>query len=110
MYAEDSIEHYARCSVVREAGRTILGLQESSYDKWLGNFVTLGVNSGRVDDSTLTLRAVLVYAVFRTTNHLRHRPLNRRELVWDMVRQFAKEAVRGHDKATQLLDCAFVRS
>ena len=109
-YAEDSIEHYARCSVVREVGRTFLGMQQSSYDKWLGNFITLGVNSCKVDDNMLTLRAVLVYAIFRTTNQLRHRPTDSVELARDMVCQFAKEAVRGHDKATQLLDNAFVRS
>ena len=109
-YGEDSIEHYARCTVTRDIGRTFLGLQDTHYSHWLGNFITLGVNMGKVDDRTLTLRAVLVYAVFRTTNQLRHRPANDGTFVKDMVQQYAKEAVRGHAKATRVLDGSFDRS
>ena len=100
---EDSIEHYAMCSVVRKVGRCFVGLQDSHYSTWLGNFVALGLNQGKVDEKTLTLRASLVYAVFRTTNALRHNPTTSREVAHDMLVQFAKEAVRGHSKATAYL-------
>ena len=87
-----------------------MGLQDTHYSKWPGNFITLGVNSGKVDDETLTLRAVLVYAIFRATNQLRHRQGDSAEVVKDMVQQYAKEGVRGHAKATRVLDGSFVRS
>ena len=108
-YGEDSIEHYARCEITRKVGRSFLGLQDTGYDKWLGNFITLGVNSGAVNDKDLTLRAVLVYATFRATNLLRHRQGDADHVI-DMMQQFAKEAVRGHRKATRVLDSCFLQS
>ena len=90
-------------------GRTFLGLQDTGYDKWLSNFIILEVNSGTVDDRTLTLRALVVYATFRATNLLRHRQADSADHVIDILQQFAKEAVRGHDKATRVLDGSFVR-
>ena len=99
----DSIEHYARCTVTIDAARNFVGLQRSHYSTWLGDFVVLGLNHGKVDGKILTLRAIVVYAVMRTTNLLRHHPTTEDDAATDMVQQFAKEAVRGHGKASAVL-------
>ena len=101
---EDSIEHYARCSSTIHVGKSFVGLRDTHPSTWLGNFVALGLCKGSVDDKTLTLRAVLIYAVFRSTNYLRNNPTTSVDVVKDMLQQFAKEAVRGHPGATQMLD------
>ena len=101
---EDSIEHYARCSVTRDLCTGFVGLREDHHSKWLGNFVVLGSNRGSVDDMTLVRRAVVVYAVYRATNSLRHTPSDDYDVVKDMVHQFVREAVRGHTHATRLLE------
>ena len=44
-----------------DAGREVGVLQEHAPE--VGNFVTLGANTGTVEDTTLTLRAILVYCV-----------------------------------------------
>ena len=64
----------------------------------------LGVNYGSVDDTTLVKRSIVVYAVYRATNHLRHAPLSSTDAVKDMLCQFAREAVRGHGPATKRLE------
>ena len=89
--AEDSIEHYARCATAREVGIKYVGLRPMHYSRWLGNFVILGLNHGSVDDITLTKRAILVYAVFRTTDALRRSPKCDVEHIKDMLEQFCKE-------------------
>ena len=97
---EDSIEHYARCIVTRNLGQHFVGLPATHYSHWLGNFVALGLNHGACDDATLTKRAALVYAVYRTTNHLRHHPTGDAQFIMDMAQQYVREAVRGHPQAT----------
>ena len=70
----------------------------------VGNFVALGLNHGSVDDVTLTKRAILVYAVFRTTNALRHGGIRNVEHATDMLQQFCNEAGRGHRHASKSLE------
>ena len=101
---EDSIEHYARCRVTRDLCTGFVGLSPLHYTRWLGNFVVLGVNHGKVDDTTVVKRAVVVYAIYRATNHLRHKPESNHDVIQDLVRQFAREAVRGHGPATRMLE------
>ena len=106
----DSIEHYARCTITIDSARNFVGLRRSHYSTWLGDFVVLGLNHGKVDGRTLTLRAIVVYAVMRATNLLRHHPAIGDNVATDMVQQFAKEAVRGHGKASAVLDGAVWRA
>ena len=80
-----------------------VGLSAVHYSRWLGNFVSLGLSHGTVDDHTLVKRAVVVYAIHRATNLLRHELEKDGDVVYDMVVQFAREAVRGHDLAIRLL-------
>ena len=100
----DCIEHYARCAVTADLGAGFVGLRAAHYSQWLGNFVVLGVNHGTVNDTTLVKRAVVVYSIYRATNLLRHSPSNERDVIKDMVYQFAREAVRGHGPATKRLE------
>ena len=102
--AEDSIEHYARCKVTGELCNKFVGLGAVHYSKWLGNFVVLGVNDSKVNDTTLVKRAVVVYAIYRATNQLRHAPSTQHDFIQDLVHQFAREAVRGHPAATRMLE------
>ena len=101
---EHSIEHYARCAVLRDLCHRFIGLPESHYSTWLGNFVVLGINHGSVSDVILVKRAIAVYATYRTTNSLRHSPTTDCNIIKDMMYQFAREAVRGHSPATKLLE------
>ena len=99
----DSIEHMARCRVTRELS-SYVNIPISHYSHWLGNFVILGVNHGSVEDSLLVKRAVVVYAIYRTSNKLRHSPARSNEEARDMAQQYTKEAVRGHVNATAMLE------
>jgi hypothetical protein len=101
---EDSIEHYARCAVLRDLCHHFIGLSHSHYSTWLGNFVILGLNHGSVCEVTLVKRAIAVYATYRTINKLRHFPCTDCNIIRDMMYQFAREAVRGHGPATRLLE------
>ena len=103
-FGEDSIEHYARCAVTIQAGKDFVGLLDCHPSDRLGNFVTLGLNSNRVNDTILVKRAVLVYAIYRTTNSLRHCPANNANVIKDMIHQFAREAVFGHAAAAKRLE------
>ena len=101
---DDSIEHYARCSVLRDLCHRFIGLPDSHDSTWLGNFVVLGLNHGSVCEGTLAKRAIAVYATYRTTNKLRHSPCTDCSIIKDMMCQFAREAVRGHGPATRFLE------
>jgi len=103
-YAEDSIEHYAKCKVTGDLCTAFVGLSAVHYSQWLGNFVVLGVNHSKVNDTTLVKRAVVVYAIYRATNHLRHAPSSGHAFIKDLTYQFAREAVRGHTAATRMLE------
>ena len=94
-FAEDSVEHYAHCAVVKEVAGKHVGLAPAKHG--------LGTNHGTVAEAILVKRAVLVYAVYTATNYLRHNPSHDATAIADMIAQFAREAVRGHSVATRLL-------
>ena len=101
---QDSIEHYAMCKVTGDLCTGFVGLSPVHYSRQLGNFVVLGVNYGKVDDATLVKRAVVVYAIYRATNHLRHAPSTSHDFIKDLIVQFARESVKGHVPATRMLE------
>ena len=101
---EDSIEHYSRCTVGRTLSANFIGLPATHHSHWLGDFVVLGVSRGVCNDIALVKRAVAVYAIYRATNHLRHHASNDAQVIIDMLQQYAREAVRGHSKATAYLE------
>ena len=107
---EDSIEHYAACRTTRSFARSFLGLGAEGAEAVVtrhngrGDVITLGLNAGEVSDTLLTKRAVLVYSVYRATNHLRHEhKYASQQMALDLLQQYAKEAVRGHAASTRIL-------
>jgi hypothetical protein len=102
-YGADSIEHYAGCMTTISVGAAFAGLS-TERNNCLDNFVTLGLNKHTVPDTTLVKRAVLVYAIYRTTNTLRHSPTDDADVIHDMIRQYMREGVRGHPDATLRLE------
>ncbi len=103
-WKEDSIEHYAHCSIVLDFARRALQIDAACGTQRLGHFVTLGLNADKVQEDDLVRRALLLYAVYRATNLLRHIPMQSLDSVNDMLLQFAKEGVRGHGSSTAILD------
>ena len=98
------IEHYACCPVVRRFGRCRLQLDDPLEDPWarIARFVSLGTWSGAVDDPELACRAVLNYATYRAVLMHRHTVNPPAQLAIQAMPQFARDAVRGHTKASQL--------
>ena len=115
-HGEDSIEHYAFCSAFHGLCKKALGLGRPPASHCLEDF--LGVQPyvlslpeharGRDAEATVAaLRAIGVYALYRTHNGLRHGM--RAVDSTDAFRGFIREAVRGHDKAKLLVSVAFKR-
>ena len=96
-HAEDSIEHYARCPVVKEYHARALRIRE----EWLlPGWV--GTEFGMSEDKK-TLYAVGALAVYTTTNQARHTgKLSREEALHALV-QAGKEAVVGHEQSMEVL-------
>ena len=105
----DSIEHYSECPTVIRFARTFLNLSAQEHEPGLGNFVTLGGCYGTEMDSTLVLRAILVYATYRTSDLYRRKGPTDRSTAIQAMQQFAKDAVRGHNAAQSHLRHSFIR-
>jgi hypothetical protein len=105
--AEDSIEHYARCHVVRSFGLSFLNFSFSHADA-LEDFVLAGADirwSENMKD--LTMLAILIYSVYRTTNTARVQGRVSSTIAKQMLGQFVKEAVRGHPISAKVVDQAW---
>ena len=100
---EDSIEHYAICPTVVQFARSFLNLKGQDFIPGVGDFVTLGLNSGTVEEAKLALKAILVYSVYRTSDLYRRKGATSQETATQALQQFAKDAVRGHPKAQSAL-------
>ena len=102
--AEDSIEHYGRCPIIRQFASSFLHLR---MDHACGLAYVLFAAPELDEPLILTRCAVLVYAAWRTTESVRRRrgPASvedcRRAL-----QQAAREAVRGHPVAARALEYA----
>ena len=105
--AEDSIEHYCRCHVVRSFGLMFLNFS-FSHDDALEEFVLAGVGTRWTENKDdLAKLAILVYAVYRTTNTARTQGRVSPTFAKQMLGQFAKEAVRGHPRSSKVWDGAW---
>ena len=106
----DSLKHYPFCKVVRNFGRTFLGLQEESSQDILSNFVALGVNLAAVPDDVLVRRAVLVYAVYCSTNQARN--CNSRissDEAATMLQQNSKHAADSRNNVASFISSSFCK-
>ena len=101
---EDSIEHYACCHTALDFGRRILNIRRKTGDDHKGNLVTFGLNSATRADDEIIRRAIWNYSLYRSLCELRHKPLNSAIEVFELMKQFSKEGVRGHSTATDALD------
>ena len=94
--ADDAIEHYFCCPVWRDWLRRRLGTASSQHG------LVHGVLATKMSDKTLQLQAVATYVLYRTVNHIRHRPLGAetawREFLQHYFDQQRHEAARGHPK------------
>ena len=101
--AEDSIEHYSRCRVVREVADCFLRLgRDITVD--LEHFV-LAPNDFRGSDDLLSCVAVLIYATYNLTNLLRAKdegPVSK-QVAHKLLKQGCRNAVMGHSDSTTLL-------
>lgn len=62
---------------------------------------------GTMDNTTLTLRAILVYCVYRTSDMYRRQGNGHMDGALQAMQQFAKEAVRGHTQAKGVLKSGY---
>jgi hypothetical protein len=102
--AEDSIEHYCRCPVVRTVASERLGVHD--IDGSFLQLFTLVANELRSAPrkSRLVRAAVLTYATYRSTQAARCTGGWTMERATESMVQYIKEAVRGHAVATRLVD------
>jgi len=88
--------------------RSFLNLGVRDYTPGVGDFVTLGLNRGTVEESKLALKAILIYSVYRTSDLYRRKGATSQENATQALQQFAKDATRGHPKAQNALRFSFL--
>ena len=66
--------------------------------------MALGLTEGTQPKEEITMRAIWVYALYKTHNVLRYKLLKPGEEPSEMLKQFAREGVMGHAEATACLD------
>lgn len=102
--AEDSLEHYARCVYTRELASRYLRLDPEQHANLHSfNLCSTAVNT----EEDLVCTAILIYAVYRGTNHMRHnygQQDYQREYIYRMLQQFAREGALNHKYSAQILD------
>ena len=96
--AEDRIEHYCRCPHVLRFAQAMLNIAPA--DCTLARFLLV---ESTMTEAQLTLFAVLVYSVFCTTNTLRDHEETGPDVIFDMLEEHAKQAVKGHKKSCSVL-------
>ena len=103
--AQDSIEHYACCPVVHAAALRDLRLAPCQWPHALPTFLLCARGEGHSSPSNLTRRALLLYACYRATNHLRHNP--QPALIADasqLLRHMIWAGVKGHEASERVID------
>ena len=97
--AEDSLEHYANCSMIRQVAARFLNLKACQVNLHMFMFCCPTVTTAE----DLTMGALLVYATYTATNNQRHHgPLDTLHL-YDAMVQWVREGARGHSGATSVL-------
>ena len=96
----DCIEHYAQCEVYHEFCRRRAGLETPAGRGKLACFLNLSPSGGvaggeRRDDQCVLLRALTVYAAYRTQAAVRTGALLRRNAPGALL-SFLREGARGH--------------
>ena len=98
--ADDSIEHYLRCEVVHSFAHRRLGLRLSREERWEVLLFVRAPSEHGHSSRLLQKLSILIYAVYRVVNALRHcHPLPPEELD-RALQQAVTEAVRGHRQSS----------
>ncbi len=98
--AEDSIEHYQYCTVIREAHWRHLRLQPDASGSLLPAWV---LGRGLHDKQDKTRAAIGVYATYRLYNDQKFNKRLTKEALMDAFGWFAREGVLRHPKAEETL-------
>ena len=103
--AEDSLEHYACCPLIRQVACRHLRLNLREWPYALTDFLMVqGPPTTRhVDDEHITRHSLLLYATYRVTNASRHRRPASRAEVAGMLQQAIGEGNRDHPRAAGVL-------
>ena len=99
--AEDSIEHYFHCEVAQDIMRRRLNLPPQLFSN-LHSGLLCNANIKTTDQ--LTAIALLNYALYNTTNYLRHNPGTPADQIPDMLTQHLREGAKHHPNAMSVLD------
>ena len=105
--AEDAIEHYFHCRLTRDAMRCQLNLPPEFFAN-LHSGLLCNANIQTTDQ--LTVIALLNYALYNTTNYLRHHPDTQTTHIPDMLAQNIREGAKHHPLATAVLDMRWNRN
>ena len=99
-FAEDSIEHYARCKISNEFARRFLRIQvsmEHNLNTWLLNEQKLD------DDRALTLVSLWIYSCYMTTNRYRHDGQTDARTAVDAMYQACLQGTENHKASATIL-------
>ena len=101
-WQEDSIEHYACCSVATGFARNFLRIRPVHFH--VGHLVALGLTDKGCSEEDILMHALWAYALYKAHNLLRYNPLAPGEDPTEILKQFAREGVRGNSFAITCLD------
>ena len=98
--AEDSIEHYCRCPSTLLLASSYLRLDNHTQV----NLYTFNLTNPHIRTcEELVVSALLIYAIYRGTNHYRHHAAGCPQDVHDSLRQWTREGVARHQRSTHIL-------
>ena len=101
------LEHYARCPCIRRFARSFLNIKHDPQDTQGGQLLVLGLNLGTVSDEMLVRRAICTYAAYNAFNDMSHGFQMDQQGIQELLKQHAREAVRGHSTSTAILEGSF---
>ena len=102
--AQDCIEHYACCPVVRDVAAAHLRLRLRSHPEALADFLLIDLPPDPAPEENVLCRmALLVAAVYAATNSARHNPPAHVDEARAMVQQAIGNAAAGHRHTERVL-------
>jgi len=99
--AEDSIEHYCNCEVVKQVGRKLLRIeypQELAFDVWLMSSEWLR------NEDVLRRIGILIYGVYNAFNTIRCSQISDAKQAGLCIIQHCKQGALGHPPSLKMLD------
>ena len=94
--------HYIFCRCVRRVAESFLNLRQ--YTPFTVDHFMLAHKTFSTDKEVLTCMAVLVYAVYNTTNHFRLAGGTDADTAFEAMKQHCRNAVAGHCSSMRVVD------